>query len=64
MSSYFVREFVLEKHDFVQRCTVLADMKVGNEIWGHKVLDIKVKDEGSKIRIIYYIEGKDDWGGY
>lgn len=63
-SSYFVREFVLAKHDFLQRRIELADMKVGNEIWGHKVLDMKVKDEGSKIRIIYYIEGEDDWGGY
>lgn len=63
-SSYFVREYKISKHDAIQRRIVLADMKVANEIWGHKVLDIKVKDEGSKIRIIYYIEGKDDWGGY
>jgi len=63
-SSYFVREYKISKHDAIQRCITLADMKVGNEIWGHKVLDMKVKDEGSKIRIIYYIEGKDDWGGY
>lgn len=63
-SSYFVREYKISKHDAIQRRIVLADMKVGNEIWGHKVLDIKVEDYDSYICIIYYIEGEDDWGGY
>lgn len=63
-SSYFVREYKIPKHNVTQRRIVLADMKVANEIWGHKVLDIKTKDYSSYISIIYYIEGEDDWGGY
>ena len=63
-SSYFVREYKISKHNAIQRRITLANMKVGNEIWGHKVLDIKVKECDSYICIIYYIEGEDDWGGY
>lgn len=59
-SSYFVREYKISKHDAIRRRITLADMKVGNEIWGHKVLDIKTKDYDSYICIIYYIECEDE----
>ena len=54
MASYFVREFKLPKYDVVQRRIELADMKVANEIWGNRVIDIKCKDESSYILVIYY----------
>lgn len=62
MKDYCVKEFKLSKTDHLQRKLEMAEMKVANEIWGPRVIDIKVKDENDCILVTYYIEGEDEWG--
>lgn len=64
MSSYFVKEYKIPKYDVQQRKLILADMKVDNEIFAEKVIDIKVKDEGSHILFTFYVNKEARWSEY
>ena len=56
MDSYWVKEFILAKHDYKYRTNVLLDMVEFERRFGEYILDVKTKEEDGHILVIYYIK--------
>lgn len=55
MSSYFVKEFVLPKHDSKYRQNILMDMREFESRFRKQIFDLKSTNEENAIVITYYV---------